>query len=84
MQQVSAFHNNNGGNHTGGNSPTDKQLNSNGGDHQLFSNSSDRRAPIKAFPTPSNAIGNILGFNKNAFLDGEGQQSPKATHLEGE
>lgn len=40
--------------------------------------------PIKAFPTPSNAIGNIIGFNNNVFLNDSGQVSPTGAHLEEE
>lgn len=36
--------------------------------------------PIKAFPTPSNAIGNILGFNTNAY----GEVSPKNGNINNE
>ena len=36
--------------------------------------------PIKAFPTPSNAIGNILGFSTNAY----GEVSPKNSNSNAE
>lgn len=46
---------------------------------------SDFRTPVKAvLPTPSNAIGSILGFNNNVFLKETGEVSHNGTRLEQE
>lgn len=46
------------------NSPVNREISAS--QQKYMSNNSERRAPIKAFPTPSNAIGNILGFNSKS------------------
>ena len=39
-------------------------------------NMTAKNEPIKAFPTPSNAIGSILGFSPNTVLDDDGKPLP--------
>ena len=42
-------------------------------------NMTAKNEPIKAFPTPSNAIGSILGFSPNTVLGEDGKPLPQAT-----